>query len=286
MAWGDNQFGQLGNSLGTLPVTPSLTPVPVLYQVSGSSLPQVTKIAAGGDHSLAIAGPTPNGTAYAWGNNVAGQLGQQSNPAFGIFSTSTNRLTAAQVTKKADGSILSNVIDIAAGGSHSLFLTGDGVVWACGYNALGQLGQGLTSLGVPDIKDQNRGVVPVIGLTGVFSQVAAGLAHSLALRPSDGTVWAWGYNFSGQLGNGAFSSTPVATPSQVKVDATHFLTGVTKIVAIGTHSLAVDSSGQLWVWGDNISGQLGNGTSGFSTNSNLAIKVSNPTTTGWGLYHP
>ena len=265
-AWGDNTYGQLGDA--------SYTNRPTAVQVQGPStgapLTQVTKIAAGGGHSLAIAGLDPNSPAYAWGNNGFGQLGQQS-------SSTTNSSLALPVTQAVGAATLYNVTDIAAGGSHSLFLTSDGTVWACGYNALGQLGDGTTT-------DGKSGVVQVKGLTGVFSQVAAGLDHSLALK-SDGTVWAWGYNFSGQLGNGATlaSITPVTAPVQVKKFDGNILTGVTKIIAIGNHSLAVDSSGHLWAWGENTFGQLGNGT---STSSSLAIEVNNFTTGSADLYHP
>jgi alpha-tubulin suppressor-like RCC1 family protein len=239
-------------------------------------LTQVTKIAAGGGHSLALAGLEGNKPVYAWGYNRNGQLGQQSNPGFGNLSTSTNCLSAVEVTK-ADGTILSNITDIAAGGSHSLFLDSGGNVWVCGSNFYGQLGVG-------DDTDRNRGVVQVVALTGIFSQVAAGSAHSLALRPSDGTVWAWGYNLFGQLGNGAAlgSATPVNTPFQVKKSDGTFLTGVTKIVAIGNHSLAVDNNGQLWAWGENSYGELGLGD---STNRNLATQVPR-FSSGADIYHP
>ena len=279
-AWGDNEFGQLGNTSGPVPVvTPSSIPVQVLNPL-GSNLTLVTKIAAGGGHSLALAGLEPSKPVYAWGYNSNGQLGQQSNPGFANLSTSTNRYSAVEVTK-ADGTILSNVTDIAAGGAHSLFLdSGGNVLWACGSNFYGQLGVGVSG----DTKDRNRGVVQVVGLTGIFSQVAAGSAHSLALRQSDGTVWAWGYNLFGQLGNGAAlgSSSPVNTPFQVKKSDGNYLTGVTKIVAIGNHSLAVDINGQLWAWGENTFGELGLGD---STNRNLATQVPR-FSSGADLYHP
>src|SRR6266851_5429957 len=87
--------------------------------------------------------------------------------------------------------------------------------------------------------------VQVTGLTGV-TQVAAGGLHSLALR-SDGTVWAWGYNFVGQLGNG--TQTGSGTPVQVTG-----LTGVIQVAAGGLHSLALRSDGTVWTWGDGGTG--------------------------------
>ncbi len=75
--------------------------------------------------------------------------------------------------------------------------------------------------------------------------------HSLALK-SDGAVWAWGWNFSGQLGNGTDLDSSI--PKKVSN-----LTDVIAIAAGGEHSLALKSDGTVWAWGDNTSGQLGNG---------------------------
>jgi len=254
VAWGDNEFGQLGDTTAVTRSTAALV----------QGLSSVTRIAAGGGHSLAISDVPANGTAYAWGYNGHGQLGQNS---------VANSPSAVAVTKT--GSVtLTNVIDIAAGGSHSLFLDSVGTVWACGNNVFGQLGNGnATSQSV---------AVQVTGLTGVPLQVAAGLDHSLAII-DDGTgqnkVWAWGYNFFGQLGNGAAvgNVAAVTTPAPVLTSLIPIipLTDIVKIVAIGHHNLALDSHGQVWAWGDNTFGQLGNGT---QTSSSLAIRVNTLTT--------
>ncbi|MDI1452128.1 MopE-related protein [Polyangium sp. 6x1] len=89
---------------------------------------------------------------------------------------------------------------------------------------------------------------------GVGEDVAAGANHTLFLS-SDGTVWAWGQNSYGQLGNGSSSTTPQATPMQA--------TGLPTIKAIAAgayHSLALDTAGKVWAWGQNSYGQLGNGS--------------------------
>ena len=93
--------------------------------------------------------------------------------------------------------------------------------------------------------------VPVSGLTGVVA-IAAGGYHSLALK-SDGTVWAWGCNDCGQLGDG--STTNRLTPVPVSG-----LTGVVAIAGGDYHSLALKSDGTVWAWGYNGYGQLGDGT--------------------------
>jgi RHS repeat-associated protein len=92
----------------------------------------------------------------------------------------------------------------------------------------------------------------VTGLSGTLTSAVAGGQHSLALK-SDGTVWAWGSNRYGQLGNG--TSTDSSTPVQISA-----LSGVVAIGAGDTHSLAIKSDGSVWAWGDNSSGQLGDGT--------------------------
>jgi len=145
---------------------------------------------------------------------------------------------------------------IAAGDIHSLALKSNGTVWAWGSNSNGQLGNNSTT-------DSNT-PVQVSGLTGVTA-IAAGGAHSLALK-SDGTVWTWGLNYWGQLGNGG--TTDCHTP--VKVSDQTGLTGVTAIAAGSGHSVALKSDGTVWAWGENGSGQLGNGG---TANSSTPVKV-------------
>jgi alpha-tubulin suppressor-like RCC1 family protein len=109
--------------------------------------------------------------------------------------------------------------------------------------------------------------VPVSGFTGIMA-IAGGGAHSLALK-NDGTVWAWGYNGDGELGNG--TNTDSNVPVQVSFPDG---TVITAIAGGGSHSLALKSDGTVWVWGYNNEGQLGNGT---NTSSNVPVQVSNLT---------
>jgi len=138
------------------------------------------------------------------------------------------------------------VIAISAGGYHSAALKSDGTVWAWGWNGEGQLGNGTTS-------DINPFPVQVTGLTGVKA-IAAGANYTKALK-SDGTIWAWGAGYYGQLGDGTTVSK--YTPVQVN--------GLTGVSAIGSgeyqfHSIALKSDGTVWTWGYNYYGQLGDGT--------------------------
>ena len=295
-AWGDNTYGQLGD---TSLATASRLFAGQVKDSANAPFAQVYGISAGARHSLAIVGKDANGrangTAFTWGYNASGQLGRQPDATFGNLSTSTNSNVPVQVvirdasTNPASYTALQNVTAIAAGGVHSLFLLADGTVWACGYNALGQLGVG-------DTIDRRHGVVHVLtdvnnaAFTGIGA-VAAGLDHSLALRPSDGSVWAWGFNKFGQLGNGVQNAafTPTAKPVQVHTNETGNppLLGIVKIVAIGHHSLAVDISGKLWAWGENTRGQLGIAAND-STNQYYATPVSGfvPVTGRYDLYIP
>ena len=212
LAWGGNVLGQLGDSTTTQRRT--------LVQVSGLGAGSgVIAIAAGASHSLAL---KFDGTVLAWGSNVTGQLGD---------GTTTPRLTPLQVFGLGPDS---GVVAIAAGGGHSLALKADGTVLAWGLNANGQLGDGtLTRRLTP---------VPVSGLgpgSGVEA-IAAGITHSLALK-SDGTVLAWGFNTTGQLGDG----TTAQRTTPVQVSGLGLGSGVVAIDAGVSHSLALEFTGFL-----------------------------------------
>ena len=189
-------------------------------------------ISLGSTHSLAL---KSDGTVLAWGANTSGQLGD---------GTVVPKLTATQVSGLNAGS---GVVAIAAGNVYSLALKSDGTVLAWGSNTNGQLGDGTTiSRSTP---------APVSGLgpgSGIVSIAASysGLlgAHSLALR-SDGAVLAWGFNSSGQLGDG--TTTQKNTPVQVSGLGTG--SGVVSICAGGSDSFARRSNGQVMAWGANAS---------------------------------
>ncbi|MBI4930638.1 MAG: PKD domain-containing protein [Bacteroidetes bacterium] len=202
------------------------------------------KIAAGDVHSMKLCS---DGTVMAWGYNGSGQLGD---------GTTTNSNIPVQVSG------LTGITSIETGFQQSLALKNNGTVWAWGWNAYGQLGDGTTT--------DRTTPVQVIGLTGisfiasaVAPAVAGGGYHSMALK-NDGTVWAWGYNGDGALGDG--TNTDRLTPVQVS--------GLTGIIAISTeayHSLALKNDGTVWAWGRNTYGALGDGT---TTNSNIPVQVS------------
>jgi alpha-tubulin suppressor-like RCC1 family protein len=178
-AWGINTAGQLGDGTTANRNTPVVVP----------GLGNVIAIAAGSDHSLAL---RSDGSVWAWGSNVNGKLGD---------GTETNRTTPTATL------LTSQITAIAAGYMNSLARRSDGIVLSWGINETGQLGSGSLS---PGFRPQPA---PVAGLTDVvaIAMGTSGLSHALAVR-SDGTVWSWGDNGSGKLGNGStapFSATPV-----------------------------------------------------------------------------
>ena len=232
LAWGYNYYGQLGDGS-------SLTRLsPVLANLSPLNGSMVVTVAAGESHSLAF---DDQGRLWAWGSNSYGQLGDGS---------TTNRSSPVQVNLTSLND--SKAVSVAAGSSHSLALDDQGRLWAWGANSYGQLGDG-SSMGRSSPVLVN--LSPLNGSTVVA--VAAGAFYSLALD-DQGRLWAWGYNVSGQLGDG--STTNRSSP--VQVDLTP-LNG-SKVVAISagaSHSLALDDQGRLWAWGYNYYGQLGDGSS-------------------------
>lgn len=160
-----------------------------------------------------------------------------------------------------------SVVAVAAGSLHSLALKSDGTVWSWGYNRYGQLGDGSTSdRFVPtQVKGPNGN-----GYLDNVIAIAAGTDHSLAIR-SDGTVWSWGRNNRGQLGNGTLDDS--AYPVMVMN-----LTDVQSIAAGGAFSLALKRDGTVWSWGSNTYGSLGDNT---DTHRSQPVQVLGPNGQGY-----
>src|SRR5205823_5305987 len=247
VAWGDNSFGQLGDGTHTR----RTTPVPV----SGLTAGTVMAVSAGVQHSLAL---KKDGTVVAWGDNIFGQLGD---------GTNTERSTPVLV-RQPTGTPLGGATAISAGGAHSLAVAEGGAVIAWGDNSFGELGDDTTihRRSPTSVVVKRPGYIFPVELTGVKA-VAAGKDHSLALT-SGGAVFAWGDNSAGQLGDGSFANRPTAD-FVTDLDGSG-VTSVTAIAAGNSHSLArLDAIahpgvgaayGEVRAWGDNASGQLGDGT--------------------------
>jgi alpha-tubulin suppressor-like RCC1 family protein len=240
LSWGANAAGTLGN--GT--TDPNLLPSAVIGLGTGSD---VVAVASSAVFALAL---KADGTVLGWGANALGQLGD---------TTFTNRLTPVTSVTLGSGS---GVVAIAAGLSHAVALKADGSVWSWGSNNNGNLGN-------PSIVGASNVPVPVVGLgsgSGVVALTAGG-NFTLALK-ADGTVWAWGNNNNGQLGIGNTTNQPV--PVQVKGSgAVGVLSNIVALSAPpasnGVFALALSADGTLWAWGNNSTGQLGDGTTSNRT---------------------
>ncbi len=246
--WGGNKSGQLGNGVqGIGSAFYRLTPGQVLGLGGAGFLTGVAQIAVGFDWVVAL---MSDGTVWSWGDNFYGQQGD---------GTNTDRLTPDRVAGPGGVGFLTDVIAIAAGHCQNYALKRDGTVWAWGRNDNGELGQGFLDpiLNRPSTPVQVQGPGGVGFLTGVVTIGAGG--HNGMAQKSDGTLWTWGDNMAGQLGDG--TTTTVATPVQVKgPGGVGFLTGAIALEGGEHHSLALRSDGTVWTWGDNMHGQLGDGT--------------------------
>jgi len=260
--WGSNWVGELGD--GTF--IDSTTPVAVSGLESG-----VQAIAANGSHTCAL---TDSGGVMCWGGNWFGELGN---------GTQNHSSVPVPVTGLGSG-----VKAISVGDSHTCALTINGGVLCWGFNGRGQLGNGTTtdSLVPVPVSGLESGVVaisatdeytcavttngsvlcwgnyilfsslvptPVSGVTQHITALATGWDHNCGLT-SNGNVVCWGGNWNGQLGNGTteYSSTPVPVIGLGNE--------ITAITAGSYHTCALNNSGDLFCWGYNGYGQLGNGT--------------------------
>jgi alpha-tubulin suppressor-like RCC1 family protein len=219
--WGNNGNGQLGNAQITL------TSTPVTTFAGGTNWKQVIANESAGS-LLAI---KTDGTLWTWGQGSSGELGN---------AAITDRSTP--VTTFAGGT---NWKQVSCDLSHAAAIKTDGTLWTWGSGSNGRLGNGVTtgSISTP--------VTTFAGGTN-WKQVDCGLDYTTAIK-TDGTLWVWGRNNVGQLGNAAITdrSTPVTT----------FAGGTNwKQVDCGTSiTAAIKTDGTLWSWGSGSTGRLGNG---------------------------
>jgi alpha-tubulin suppressor-like RCC1 family protein len=279
-AFGDNFYGQLG----TGNTTDAPTPVPL-------QLDSIVAIAAGQHHSLAL---RSNGDVYSWGRNLNGQQGNSNTAltfpsphvimtgvkaiaagsAFSLFVKSNGEVwgigadgssqlgagppvTSRSVAIQMSG--ITNALDASAGSAFSIIRLDNGTLMAAGDTDSGQLGIGSSS-------GDRTTPVAVLNLTDVIRTVS-GYTHTLALK-ADGTVWAWGANNNGALGDG--TDVERSTPFQVPG-----LTGIADIGAGENHSLVASESGVVTGWGNNGWYEVGEGVNNLHTYSPVQITAEN-----------
>ena len=226
-SWGYNNNGQLGDGTKTTRLSPVKIMDNAVYATGGQN------------HGLAI---KSDGTLWSWGENNCGQLGDGT----AIYTNSPVK-------------IMDNVASAAASGVSSAAVKRDGTLWSWGCNTYGQLGDGTRTDRLSPVKIMNDVSDVAIGGTqlaliittgGVPTEYIVQVGHGFALK-TDGTLWSWGFNNYGQLGNG----TTIDRNSPVQI-----MENIAEVAASGTMGAALATDGKLYSWGYSINGQLGDGT--------------------------
>jgi alpha-tubulin suppressor-like RCC1 family protein len=241
LAFGANYSGELGSATNNTTNVPNPTPAVATLPGQAGAL---TRLAGGADYSLAV---TSTGQLYAFGDNTYGQLGIATNSG-----TSTPNPTPTPLALPHQ---VGAVTQVAAGDLHTLAVTASGQLYAFGYNKYGQLGNATGN------NTNSANPTPILvglpGQIGGVTSVAAGANHSLAAT-SSGQLYAFGYNREGELGNVINNGTLNPNPTPALVTLPGQIGAVTQLAAGASHSLALTSSGQLYAFGDNEFGELGN----------------------------
>ena len=239
--WGDNYYGELGNGTNKNHIK---LPIKIMDNVASVSL--------GYHHSAAI---TTDGSLYMWGYNGQGQLGN------GTYNDSNVPIK-----------IMDNVVSVSLGYYHSAAITTDGNLYMWGHNGFSQLGNGKSGYGVYETRP--------VKIMGDVVSVSLGYFHSSAIT-TDGSLYIWGDNTYGQLGNGKGGGDHWKYEEGIDSNVPIKIMDNVASVNLGeVHSAAITTDGSLYMWGENYSGQLGNGKEGgdYSTydgeiDSNVPIKI-------------
>ena len=247
--WGRNNSGQLGDNT----TETRYEPTQVLGVDGVGYLSGVLQISTGYSHTCAM---KTDDTVYCWGYNSYGQLGD---------NTTTDRYTPVQVLGVGGNGTLTGVSQITVGYSHTCAIKTDGTAYCWGQNSYGQLGDNTTTSKYTPVQVLGVGASGV--LSGV-SQISAGRDHTCALK-TDGTVYCWGLNDRGQLGDN--TTTDRRTPVQVLgVGGSGTLSGVSQVSAGGSHTCALKTDDTVYCWDYNSYGQLGDNT---TTNRYTPVQV-------------
>ena len=231
-SWGNNDYSQLGtgNTISSI--------VPLLINTGAIANNIIISISSIESHTIAI---DKTGKLYAWGWNGFGQLGNGNTND----SSVSLHINIGAIKDKI-------IVTAASGGMHTVALDNMGNLYAWGRDAEGQLGDGTTT----------ASWVPMLINTGAIAGkiiigVSCGYFHTTVLD-NMGNLYAWGYNWSGQSGNGTTGQTTIL-PVLINTGA------IAGKIIIGVscgdyHTIAIDNTGKLYAWGSNESGQLGDGT--------------------------
>jgi len=200
------------------------------------------KVSLGNAHSTII---KEDGTLWSWGKNNSGQIGNA-----GIFN---------QTNPVQEYSNDTTWSEVSAGEDYTIALKLDGTMWGWGDNEHGQIGNAL-------YKERRKPVKEDTNATN-WNKISAGANHSTAIK-EDGTLFSWGYNSSGELGNASNTQSFIA--SQEATFATDWIS----VSAGYNHTLGLKTDGSIWAWGNNYYGQLGNNS---TQDSNTPIQIGSDT---------
>jgi alpha-tubulin suppressor-like RCC1 family protein len=230
-AWGHNQFGQLGNGTNNTRLTPTQIGLDTNW----------SKISAGFNHALAI---KYDGTLWAWGKNSDCELGD---------GTAINKNVPVQIGSANDWS------QISGGNLHTKAIKNNGTLWTWGSGLYGLSGNNSTQSVISSPSQ--------IGSSTNWIKVSSSYDSVSAIK-NDGSLWTWGKNDFGQLGDGTFINKGVPTLISTATNCIDLATGVS------IHGIVNKINGELWAWGVNFYGQLGDGTN-ISNNNPINITCSN-----------
>ena len=316
-AWGRNDYGQIGNNQATLAIDNngvaciSATQCDLPVKISGlaggalENGPKIIKIAAGINHSMAL---DEDGNVYTWGGAAYGQIGNNrkvdANDNNGVACIDTGICSLpVKISGLVGGALASSpkIVDIAGGVYFTIALDENGNVYTWGDNTYGQIGNNrdpssANNNGVTCINN-NRCFSPVkiSGITGgalasspSIVSITAGHYYAMAVG-EDGSVYAWGRNDYGQLGNNqatlAVDNNGVVCVSNTQCDLPIKISGLSggalasnpTIVTVGGgyyHSVAADEDGNVYAWGRNNWGQLGNNQATLAIDNNGVVCAS------------
>ena len=222
--WGLNQVGQLGD--GTSGFAPGVDKSSPVQTIAGGT--NWNKVYSGQAHTAAI---KTDGTLWLWGYNYFGQLGQNS---------IQNKVSPVQtITLGTDWK------QVSCGGYHTFAIKNDNTLWGFGYNNRGQLGDNTTI--------NKSSPIQTITYGTNWQQVSCGYDYTAAIK-TDGTLWLWGYNNNGLLGDN--TTTNKSSPVQTIAYGTNW----SKVSVGYAITAAIKNDGTLWAWGKNTDGALGDNT--------------------------
>ncbi|HLH53288.1 MAG TPA: RCC1 repeat- and reductase domain-containing protein [Verrucomicrobiae bacterium] len=258
----------------TRTLTAALAALLFILPVGSSRAADVISVWGGARGSIIL---KSDGTVWTWGANFNGKLG--------LGETNDQRaLTPVEVHGPGNVSYLNSVSAVMGGEIHNVALKSDGTVWCWGWNAFGQLGNGTTNDAWVPVQAGLTATPPLVNVVKL-----GGRPYFTLAEKADGTIWAWGMNQFGQMGNGTL--TPLSSkPNSVPVVVSNSqpggpINGAAQITCGYQFGAALTTNGQVWVWGSGTHGELGTGA---TTTNYIPVQVpglTNITQISAGWFH-